>query len=70
MENVLKDNMGLTVLSFGQNFSQKTIGVERYFLLVKNFLKDNMGSTVLSFIGDFLKREYALNHIIFWLKRS
>ena len=69
VKKFFKDNMGWTVLSFGQNFSEKTIWVEPYFPLVKIFLKDNMGWTVLSFIGDFLKREYRLNHI-FWLKLS
>ena len=67
-ENFLKRQYGLTVLSFGQNFSQKTIWVKPYFLLVKIFSKDNMGWTVLSFGENFLKRQYGLNRIVFWSK--
>ena len=66
----LKDNMGWTVLSFGQNFSQKTIWVKPYFLLVKIFSKDNIGWTVLSFIEDFLKRQYGLSFGETFLKRQ
>ena len=67
-----KDNMGWTILSFGQillkrqhgfnhvvfwsELSKKTIWVELSCHLVKTFKKDNVGWTILCFGQNFQKR--------------
>ena len=61
------DYMDWTLLP---KFSKKAIWIEPHFLFIKIFSKDNMDETVKSLGQNFLKRQFGLNHIVFWSKLS
>ena len=85
-QNFLKRQYGLNHIIFWSNVSWKTTWIELYCLLVRIFEKVSMGWTILSFSQIFwkdnvgwstlslgqklLKRQYGLNHIVFWSKFS
>ena len=70
MKIFLKDNMGWTVLPFGENFLKTQYGLNSIVFSSKFFSKDNMSWTIFSFGENFLKRQYGLNCIVFWSKFS
>ena len=67
---MLKDNMGEQDCLLAKIFQKKIIWIEQYCILINIFLKDNISSNVLFSTQYFLKRQYALNRIVSWLKFS
>ena len=83
-QNFLKWQRGYNHIAFRSKLSKNTILVERYYCLVKTFVGDYMDWTIWSFDQNFqkklyrlmtfsfhqnlLKRQYELNHIVFFSK--
>ena len=67
-QNFLTRQLELNHIDFWLRFSEKTIWVEPFCLLVEIFLKDSMAGTILPFSQNFRKRQYGLNLIVLWSK--